>query len=164
VEALLQPVQPESVLWSQERIGRVRTKEEITAMQDDLIRGLAYPPFQQQLHAAWERSVGSRQQESSRRQLCLEVQGPILELHGFENSHRGLFQSHLDCRLEDSEVGIKAHVLDWLTHPAHGIWRCLWPELATFCNDLSYAALKQTVERIYAEKALLDNQDRQQGR
>merc|ERR1719433_210176 len=136
VAAVPKPVvDGQEAAWNKVRamkIGRKRTKPEVIAMQDDLIRAFILDSFQDRLEAVWaEPAPNARKKEVRRRDVCLEVQGPIIERHGFENSHRGLFQSSIDCSLVDPEVGVKDLVCKWLTHPDTEEWRILRPQLST---------------------------------
>merc|ERR1712113_366369 len=121
-----------------------RPKEQVVAMQDELISAFLDDTFQQRLHAAWgDPAIKERLREVRRRQICLEVQGPILERYGYENSHRGLMQSYFTSSIrDDEEVGLKALIMEWLTHPASPAWRFLWPRLHTF-QDLSWPAFSR---------------------
>lgn len=144
---LVKPVVEEPKAEPEWMPGMKWTKAAVINFQRDILEGVLEEHFQKELHGVWWKLNGQpRKQEVQRRSLCLNVQGPILEKYGFEGSSKGLFQSSIECRLNDPQIGMLDSILTWLTHPGHKVWQVAGKSmgmslLAAFQKDPSLGAL-----------------------
>lgn len=91
------------------------------SIQDDLLSEYGDEEFQRQLHLSWEEAgEDAKRWKGMRGVLCLEVQKQVAVKHGYEDSRKGVFQSHQaftpDLN-EMPEVRRKNRMIAWLIDP-----------------------------------------------
>lgn len=67
------------------------SNETAHAIVDELLAKYSSEEFQSKLYKAWDAVKGDAQKEqAARRKVCLDVQGPVMLKHGFEDSMEGV--------------------------------------------------------------------------
>lgn len=101
------------------------SRESCVQLHDDLIEAYFDEKFQKRLQEAWSRADGKRMKEQkAKRELCLPLQLPIMQKHGFEPTEKGVFTCLWAVRTTffnftkpedvDAELMYKASLLDFL--------------------------------------------------
>jgi len=91
------------------------------ALQNDLIAEYTKEDFQRRLRAAFAATRGDpMKRKLEQRRICLEVQGPVIERYGFENSWEGVLRSTVAFTSDinaDPYISRKNEFIHWLVDP-----------------------------------------------
>mmetsp|Transcript_98165 Transcript_98165/g.302662 ORF Transcript_98165/g.302662 Transcript_98165/m.302662 type:complete len:522 (+) Transcript_98165:54-1619(+) len=101
------------------------TREQLLALEDELIIEYQKDEFQKRLHEIWGAAADDELSKvAARQEACLPVQLPILERYGFERSRKGLAESVYAYSgypiMDPDNVDFfeRSRILTWLVSPA----------------------------------------------
>jgi len=100
--------------------GCTLTKQQALELQERFIGLYSKEDFQERLREAWGRAGGdAKLQDKARQDLCLPVQGTVLEQFGFNGTRAGVMQAlaAFGPLESDPEVAAKNRTLAYLTNP-----------------------------------------------
>lgn len=100
------------------------SREMAIEMLDELIEQFRTVEFQQKLHSQWNSVPDMLEKVRLRQQLCLEIQGPVMQKHGFDATAREV--SKVSYKINqlmsvDAQINCKGVLNNWLvSHTDYG--------------------------------------------